>query len=123
MKHHNQKNIPTLLNGTFDIVFQFDTLSLLPIIKKFSPMLDLKKLQAIIRNKFNIILMAIENQDPQKQKIQTALHQLGSELMAIERWLKNALNLALVLDRIQFYLNPKKNYLKKNLMVADGISW
>lgn len=83
-KHHNRHSIPAILKGDYELVYRFDTESLLNYYKKIFTNSALERLTGINQRQLQHYSSGLKKPRPaQKKKIQTALHQLGSELLAI----------------------------------------
>lgn len=83
-KHFKSHNIPAILKGDYELVYRFDTESLLNYYKKIFTNSALERLTGINQRQLQHYSSGLKKPRPaQKKKIETALHQLGSELMAI----------------------------------------
>ncbi|WP_298300223.1 hypothetical protein [Hydrotalea sp.] len=84
LKKYN-KDTPAILKGKYELVFKFDTESLLAYYKGIFTNAALERITGI--NQKQLQHYAAGHRTPrraQAKKIQTALHQLGSELMSVE---------------------------------------
>ncbi|MBL7866623.1 MAG: type II toxin-antitoxin system HicB family antitoxin [Flavobacterium lindanitolerans] len=82
---NSPNNIPDILKGEYEIVYHFDTVSLLSYYKGIFTNSALEKLTGI--NQKQIQHYATGHRKPraeQREKIETALHALGRELLAVE---------------------------------------
>lgn len=84
-ENNTQENIPAILNGKYEIVWTFDTPSLLNYYGKILTKAALERLTGI--NQKQIQHYATGHRKPrqaQVKKIETALHKLGNELTSLE---------------------------------------
>ncbi|QYS85394.1 type II toxin-antitoxin system HicB family antitoxin [Flavobacterium oreochromis] len=86
LKEHNSlENIPDILKGEYNVVFLFDTVSLLNYYKGIFSNAALEKLTGI--NQKQLQHYSTGHRKPrleQREKIENALHKLGKELLAVE---------------------------------------
>lgn len=83
-KYNKAQNIPAILKGNYELVYRFDAESLLNYYKKVFTNSGLERITGINQRQLQHYSSGLKKPRPaQKKKIQTALHQLGSELMAI----------------------------------------
>ena len=85
IKMLDKEQIPNALKGDYELVYQFDTISLLNYYKGIFSNSALEKLTGINQKQINHY--ASGHRKPraeQRVKIETALHSLGKELMTIE---------------------------------------
>ena len=85
MKEFDAANRPKFLNSEYSIVYRYDTESLFAFYKGIFTNAALERITGI--NQKQLQHYATGHRKPrvnQVKKIQTALHQLGSELMAVE---------------------------------------
>jgi hypothetical protein len=84
-KKHNKKNLPKILQGDYEIVYKFDTQSLLNYYKGIFTNASLERLTGIKQKQIQHYATGLKKpRASQKIKIQNSLHQLASELMSIE---------------------------------------
>ncbi len=85
MKSFDGKNKPKFLNAAYDLVYKFDTESLLSYYKGIFTNSALEKVTGINQKQLQHYATGLKKPRPaQTKKLQTALNKLGSELMAIE---------------------------------------
>jgi hypothetical protein len=85
LKKYNKENIPTILKGEYQIVFRFDVESFLSYYKGIFTNAALERLTGINQKQFQHYASGLKKpREAQAKKIETALHKLGSELMAVE---------------------------------------
>lgn len=78
-------NIPAILKGKYEIVYKFDTQSLLSYYKGVFTNAALERITGINQKQFQHYATGLKKpRATQAKKIETALHSLGSELMAVE---------------------------------------
>jgi predicted RNase H-like HicB family nuclease len=83
-KYNKPQNIPAILKGDYEIVYRFDTESLLNYYKKIFTNSALERLTGINQRQLQHYSSGLKRPRPaQKKKIENALHRLGSELLAI----------------------------------------
>jgi predicted RNase H-like HicB family nuclease len=83
-KHNKVNNIPAILKGEYELIYRFDAESLLNYYKKVFTNSALERITGINQRQLQHYSSGLKKPRPaQKKKIETALHQLGSELMAI----------------------------------------
>ncbi len=83
-KYNKPNNIPAILKGDYELVYRFDTESLLNYYKKIFTNSALERLTGINQRQLQHYSSGLKKPRPaQKKKIEKALHQLGSELLAI----------------------------------------
>jgi len=84
-KYNNQDNIPEILKGEYTLIFKFDILSFLNYYKGVFTPAALERITGI--NQKQIQHYSTGHRRPratQRKKIETALHKLGEELIAVE---------------------------------------
>ncbi|RRJ87780.1 type II toxin-antitoxin system HicB family antitoxin [Flavobacterium macacae] len=84
-EYNTPENIPSILKGVYNITFQFDAVSLLSYYKGVFTNSAFEKITGI--NQKQIQHYASGHRKPSEQtaqKIETALHKLGEELLAVE---------------------------------------
>lgn len=85
IENNDEKNIPKILTGQYVIIFKFDTESLLSYYNGVFTNSALERITGI--NQKQIQHYASGHRKPrsaQTKKIESALHKLGSELLALE---------------------------------------
>jgi predicted RNase H-like HicB family nuclease len=83
-KYNKAQNIPAILKGNYELVYRFDAESLLTYYKKVFTNSALERITGINQRQLQHYSSGLKKPRlAQKKKIETALHQLGSELMAI----------------------------------------
>lgn len=83
-KKYNEK-IPSILKGEYEIVYKFDTQSFLSYYKGVITNAALERLTGISQKQFQHYATGLKKPRlAHAKKIEIALHQLGSELIAIE---------------------------------------
>lgn len=83
-KYNKPHNVPAILKGNYELVYRFDAESLLNYYKRVFTNSALERITGINQRQLQHYSSGLKKPRPaQKKKIQTALHQLGSELMAI----------------------------------------
>jgi predicted RNase H-like HicB family nuclease len=84
-KKYNKENLPKILQGDYEIIYKFDTQSLLNYYKGIFTNASLERLNGIKQNQIQHYATGLKKpRASQKIKIQNSLHQLASELMSIE---------------------------------------
>lgn len=79
------KRIPAILKGKYELVYKFDTESLLNYYKGIFTNAALERITGINQKQLQHYASGIKKPRPtQTKKIQTALHNLGNELLAVE---------------------------------------
>ncbi len=84
-EYNSDENIPQLLKGDYEIVYNFDVESLLTYYKGIIPYSALEKLTGI--NQKQLQHYSTGHRKPrtnQRKKIETALHKFGKELLSVE---------------------------------------
>lgn len=83
-KYNKPHNIPAILKGDYELVYRFDTESLLNYYKKIFTNSGLERITGINQRQLQHYSSGLKKPRPAiKKKIETALHKLGSELLAI----------------------------------------
>ena len=83
-KKYNEK-IPAILNGDYEIVFKFDAESFLNFYKKIFTNAALERMTGINQKQFQHYASGLKKPRlTQIKKIETAMHNLGRELIAVE---------------------------------------
>ena len=84
-KHNKPQNIPAILKGNYQIVYQFDVVSLLNFYKKIFTNAALERMTGINQKQIQHYSTGLKiPRQTQVKKIELAFHKLGSELMAVE---------------------------------------
>lgn len=84
-KYNTPENIPAMLKSNYTVVFKFDTESFLNYYKKIFTNAALERLTGINQKQFQHYASGLKKPRPaQVKKIETAIHNLGRELMAVE---------------------------------------
>lgn len=86
MKKYNQEeNLPAILKGNYEIVFQFDTESFLNFYKKIFTNAALERMTGINQKQLQHYASGLKKPRlAQIKKIESAMHSLGKELMSLE---------------------------------------
>jgi predicted RNase H-like HicB family nuclease len=86
LKEHNKKqHVPAILQGDYELVYKFDVESFLNYYRKIFTKSGLEKLTGINQKQLQHYSSGLKKPRPaQAKKIESALHKLGSELLAIE---------------------------------------
>lgn len=85
LKKYNKENVPTILKGEYTLVFRFDVESFLNYYKGIFTNAALERMTGINQKQFQHYASGLKKpRETQVKKIETALHKLGSELMAVE---------------------------------------
>lgn len=83
--HNKSEHVPTALKGEYQLVYKFDVESFLMYYRKIFTKSALEKLTGINQRQLQHYSSGLKKPRPeQAKKIETALHKLGSELLAIE---------------------------------------
>jgi predicted RNase H-like HicB family nuclease len=78
-------SVPAILKSKYDIVYKFDTQSFLNYYKGIFTNASLERITGINQRQLQHYATGLKKPRPaQTKKIQTSLHKLGSELMAVE---------------------------------------
>jgi predicted RNase H-like HicB family nuclease len=81
----SKEELPAILQGEYSIVFQYDTQSLLNYYNKIFTKVALEQITGINQKLLHHYSSGLKKpRDKQREKIKTALHSLGEELMAVE---------------------------------------
>ncbi len=84
-KYNDDKNIPAILKGEYELVFKYDAESFLNYYKGIFTNAALEKITGINQRQLQHYSSGLKKPRPlQAKKIQAALHQLGNELLAVE---------------------------------------
>lgn len=84
-QHNSSKHIPVILKGRFELVFKFDTESLLNYYKGIFTKAGLERLTGINQRQIQHYSSGLKKPRPtQARKIASALHKLGHELLSVE---------------------------------------
>ncbi len=86
LKRYNKpEKIPPILKGNYELIFRFDTVSLLNYYKKIFTNAALERMTGINQKQIQHYSSGLKKpRAAQAKKIELAFHQLGSELMAVE---------------------------------------
>ncbi len=84
-KYNKQKNIPAILKSDYEFVFKFDTESLLKYYKGIFTKAGLERITGINQRQIQHYSSGLKKPRlTQVKKIESALHKLGKELLAVE---------------------------------------
>lgn len=84
-KYNKTDQIPKILNGEYEIVYKFDMESLLNYYKKVFSNAALERITGINQKQIQHYSTGLKKPGAiQVKKIETALHKLGNELLAVE---------------------------------------
>jgi len=84
-KENNPVNTPGILKGEYELVYKFDTQSFLNYYKGMFTNAALERITGINQKQLQHYATGLRTPRPlQAKKIETALHKLGAELMAVE---------------------------------------
>jgi predicted RNase H-like HicB family nuclease len=84
-EHNDKKNVPTILKGDYSIIYKYDTESFLKHYKGIFTNSALERLTGINQKQFQHYASGLKKpRRAQAKKIESALHKLGSELLALE---------------------------------------
>lgn len=86
LKEHNDKNhLPAILKGKYSIVYKYDAESFLKHYKGIFTNSALERITGINQKQFQHYASGLKKpRAAQARKIESALHKLGSELLALE---------------------------------------
>jgi predicted RNase H-like HicB family nuclease len=86
LKNYNtSENIPEILKGNYQIAYRFDTQSFLNYYIKVFTNVALERITGINQKLLHHYATGLKKpREPQRKKIETALHKLGLELLAVE---------------------------------------
>lgn len=86
LKQYNAaENIPVILKGEYDLIYKFDTVSLLNYYKGIITNAAWERMTGINQKQLQHYASGLKKpRQPQAKKIEQALHQLGKELLAVE---------------------------------------
>lgn len=85
IKKHNKENSPKILLSDYQLVYKFDTQSLLNYYKGIFTNASLERITGIRQKQIQHYASGLKKPRPaQKKKIQDSLHELATELMAVE---------------------------------------
>lgn len=85
LENNETKNIPAALRGEFKIIFKFDPVSLLEYYRPIFSKSALENMTGIHQKQLHHYASGARRPRPaQVKKIESALHALGRELMAVE---------------------------------------
>jgi predicted RNase H-like HicB family nuclease len=84
-KHNKSKNVPAILKSKYELVFKFDTEILLKYYKGIFTKAGLERITGINQRQIQHYSSGLKKPRlTQAKKIESALHKLGKELLAIE---------------------------------------
>ncbi len=84
-KYNNPANIPAILKGNYELIYRFDTISLLNYYKKIFTNAALERMTGINQKQIQHYSSGLKKpRAAQTKKIELAFHQLGTELLAVE---------------------------------------
>ncbi len=84
-KYNKEKNIPAVLKGEYEVVFKFDAESFLNFFNKIFTNAALERMTGINQKQLQHYASGLKKPRPaQVKKIESAMHSLGKELMAVE---------------------------------------
>jgi len=84
-EYNSEDNIPAILKGNYEIVYEFDAVSLLSYFKGIFTNSAFEKITGINQRQIQHYASGLRKPNPETaQKIETALHNLGKELLAVE---------------------------------------
>ncbi len=84
-KYNKPANIPSILKGQYEIVYQLDTQSFFNYYKGIFTNAALERITGINQKQLQHYATGLKKpRVSQSKKIETALHKLGSELMAVQ---------------------------------------
>ncbi|HEY4108801.1 hypothetical protein [Puia sp.] len=84
-KHNKKEHIPAILKGDFALVYKYDAESFLRHYKGIFTNSALERITGINQKQFSHYASGLKKpRRTQAKKIETALHKLGNELLAIE---------------------------------------
>jgi len=86
LKNYNSgENIPNILKGDYQIVYRFDTQSFLNYYNKVFTNVALERITGINQKLLHHYATGLKKpREPQRKKIEIALHKLGTELLSLE---------------------------------------
>jgi predicted RNase H-like HicB family nuclease len=84
-KYNDGNNLPSILKGGYEIVFKFDAESFLNFYKKIFTNAALERMTGINQKQFQHYASGLKKPRlAQKKKIESAMHNLGKELISVE---------------------------------------
>ncbi len=84
-KYNEDKNIPSILKGYYELVFKFDVESFLNYYRKIFTNSALERLTGINQKQLQHYASGLKKpRADQVQKIESAIHSLGKELLSVE---------------------------------------
>ncbi len=84
-KKHNKKSLPKILRANYTLAFKFDTQSLLNYYKGIFTNASFERITGIQQKQIQHYASGLKKPRlAQKKKIEASLHQLASELLAVE---------------------------------------
>jgi len=83
--YNTEENVPDILKADYQIIYQFDAASLLSYYKGVFSNSALERLTGINQKLLYHYATGLKTpREPQRKKIETALHKLGTELLSVE---------------------------------------
>ena len=84
-KYNTDENIPEIIKKDYQIVYRFDTQSFLNYYNKVFSNVALERITGINQKLLHHYATGLKKpREPQRKKIEIALHKLGAELLALE---------------------------------------
>lgn len=84
-QYNTAEKIPEILKGEYDLVYKFDTVSLLNYYKGIITNAAWERMTGINQKQLQHYASGLKKpRQPQAKKIEQALHQLGKEMLAVE---------------------------------------
>ena len=84
-KYHKDEDLPEILKGEYTIVYKYDTQSFLKHYNSIFTNVALERMTGINQKLLHHYSSGLKKpRTAQRKKIETALHRLGEELMAVE---------------------------------------
>jgi predicted RNase H-like HicB family nuclease len=85
VKHNKREDLPDILKGEYTIVYRYDTQSFLKHYNSIFTNVALERLTGINQKLLHHYSTGLKKLRPaQRKKIETALHRLGEELLAVK---------------------------------------
>ncbi|MDR2087278.1 MAG: type II toxin-antitoxin system HicB family antitoxin [Dysgonamonadaceae bacterium] len=85
IKHSEKEDLPNVLKGEYCVVYRYDTQSFLKHYNSIFTNVALERLTGINQKLLHHYSTGLKKPRPaQRKKIESALHQLGQELLAVE---------------------------------------
>jgi len=81
----DKKDLPALLQGKYNVIYQYDTQSFLNYYNKIFTNVALERITGINQKLLHHYSSGLKKpREKQKKRIETALHNLGTELLAVK---------------------------------------